>query len=97
MNGRSVDESTFLHSGDGPFGEPVHVVVPDGTRCVLDEHHSGSSRSRSRLSPSGGDVVPGGCVKARPHCRIARCYRHRRHRARPGTCARVPDEVGAHG
>ena len=54
VNGRSVDESTFLYPGDNPSMVPFDVVVPEGRLFLLGDHRSDSSDSRDHLGSPGG-------------------------------------------
>ncbi|WLW51920.1 signal peptidase I [Streptomyces sp. YU58] len=101
VNGRSVDESTFLYPGDSPSSVPFDVVVPAGTLFVLGDHRSDSSDSRDHLGSPGGGMIPVGDVIGRadwivwPAGHAARLHR-------PDAYARVPapgarTTAGAHG
>ncbi|MFV8186775.1 MULTISPECIES: signal peptidase I [unclassified Streptomyces] len=96
VNGRSVDESTFLYPGDGPSTVPFKAVVPDGTLFVLGDHRSDSSDSRDHLGSPGGGMVPVSDVVGRADW-IVWPTAHWTRLHRPGAYARVPAAGGAHG
>ncbi|WP_369172638.1 signal peptidase I [Streptomyces sp. R28] len=96
VNGRSVDESTFLYPGDSPSTVPFDVVVPDGTLFVLGDHRSDSSDSRDHLGSPGGGMVPLGDVIGRADW-IVWPSAHWTRLHRPDAYARVPAADGAHG
>ncbi|MGW3034344.1 signal peptidase I [Streptomyces sp. NPDC001178] len=96
VNGRSVDESTFLHPGDSPSTVPFVVVVPDGTLFVLGDHRSDSSDSRDHLGSPGGGMIPVSDVIGRADW-IIWPTAHWTRLQRPGAYARVPAADGAHG
>ncbi|MER5219105.1 MULTISPECIES: signal peptidase I [Streptomyces] len=104
VNGRSVDESTFLYPGNKPSEVPFDVVVPDGTLFVLGDHRGDSSDSRDHLGSPGGGMVPVGDVIGRADW-IAWPTDHWTRLDPADVYARVPDPeanelnttVGAHG
>ncbi|MFE1913493.1 signal peptidase I [Streptomyces anandii] len=89
VNGRPVDESTFLHPGDSPSTVPFDVVVPGGTLFVLGDHRSDSSDSRDHLGSPGGGMIPVGDVIGRADW-IAWPVGHWTRLTRPDAYARVP-------
>lgn len=96
VNGRSVDESTFLYAGDSPSDVHFDVVVPDGTLFLLGDHRSDSSDSRDHLGSPGGGMIPVSDVIGRADW-IAWPAGHWTRLTRPDGYARVPATDGAHG
>ena len=96
VNGRSVDESTFLYPGDSPSDASFDVVVADGTLFVLGDHRSDSRDSRDHLGSPGGGMIPVDDVIGRADW-IAWPTDHWKRLERPGAYARVPAADGAHG
>jgi signal peptidase I len=89
VNGRSVDESTFLFPGDGPSTVPFDVRVPAGTLFVLGDHRSDSSDSRDHLGSPGGGMIPVADVVGRADW-IVWPTAHWTRLHRPSAYARVP-------
>ncbi|MFF2514211.1 signal peptidase I [Streptomyces sp. NPDC058086] len=96
VNGRSVDESTFLYPGDSPSDVSFDVVVPTGSLFLLGDHRSDSSDSRDHLGSPGGGMVPVGDVIGRADW-IAWPAGHWTRLERAAAYARVPTADGAHG
>ncbi|MFC7258135.1 signal peptidase I [Streptomyces lutosisoli] len=96
VNGRSVDESTFLYPGDNPSDVPFDVAVPDGTLFVLGDHRGDSSDSRDHLGSPGGGMIPVSDVIGRADW-IAWPAGHWTRLTRPDVYARVPAADGVHG
>ncbi|TLS41672.1 signal peptidase I [Streptomyces montanus] len=96
VNGRSVDESTFLYPGDKPSEVPFDVVVPDDTLFVLGDHRGDSSDSRDHLGAPGGGMIPVGDVIGRADG-IAWPPGHWTRLDHVDVYARVPAADGAHG
>ncbi|SFN15949.1 signal peptidase I [Streptomyces sp. cf124] len=97
VNGRWVDESSFLHPRDSPSNVPFDVVVPEGRLFLLGDHRSDSSDSRDHLGSPGGGMVPLDAVIGRAEW-IAWPADHWTRLDRPDAYARVPAAVGgAHG
>ena len=96
VNGRSVDESTFLHRGDNPSDAPFDIVVPEGSLFLLGDHRSRSRDSRDHLGSPGGGMIPVGDVIGRADW-IAWPAGHWTRLTRPDAYARVPAAGGARG
>jgi len=96
VNGRSVDESAFLHTGDRASTVPFDVVVPEGRLFVLGDHRSASSDSRDHLGSPGGGMIPVDDVIGRADW-IVWPVGHLTRLDRPDVYARVPEAADAHG
>lgn len=96
VNGRSVDESTFLYPGDSPSSVDFDVVVPDGTLFLLGDHRGESSDSRDHLGSPGGGMIPVSKVIGRADW-IVWPTAHWTRLHRPDAYTRVPAAEGADG
>ncbi|WP_405619641.1 signal peptidase I [Streptomyces sp. NBC_00076] len=94
VNGRSVDESTFLYPGDSPSTVPFDVVVPRSGLFVLGDHRSRSSDSRDHLGSPGGGMIPVDDVIGRADW-VLWPAGHFTRLDRPASYARVPAVEGA--
>ncbi|MFE2520525.1 signal peptidase I [Streptomyces mirabilis] len=96
VNGRSVDESTFLYRGDSPSDVSFDVLVPTGSLFLLGDHRSDSSDSRDHLGSPGGGMIPVGDVIGRADW-IAWPAGHWTRLQRAAAYTRVPTADDAHG
>jgi signal peptidase I len=96
VNGRPVDESTFLYPGDSPSTVSFDVVVPDGRLFLLGDHRGASSDSRDHLGSPGGGMVPVDDVIGRAEA-VVWPLGHATRLERPDAYARVPAGTGAAG
>jgi signal peptidase I len=56
VNGKALDETSYLYPGDVPSEMRFEVTVPAGRVFVMGDHRSASGDSRLHL----GDIPPGG-------------------------------------
>lgn len=56
VNGKALDETSYLYPGDAPSQMKFEVTVPAGRVFVMGDHRSASGDSRVHL----GDTSPGG-------------------------------------
>ena len=98
VNGRPVDESSFLYPGNSASSVPFDVAVPAGRLFVLGDHRSRSSDSRDHLGSPGGGMIPVDDVVGRADW-IVWPYGNWAHLRRPQAYAGVPaaPAEGAHG
>ncbi|MFI8207005.1 signal peptidase I [Streptomyces sp. NPDC085937] len=89
VNGRSVDESSFLFPGDSPSTVRFDVVVPEGRLFVLGDHRGNSSDSRDHLGSPGGGMIPVAEVIGRADA-VVWPFGHAGRLERPDAYTRVP-------
>lgn len=65
VNGRAIDEGSYLLPGDSPSLESFDVAVPPGMLWVMGDHRSNSADSRAHLGDPGGGFVPESTVVGR--------------------------------
>ncbi|MEI6693410.1 MAG: signal peptidase I [Actinomycetes bacterium] len=58
VNGKALDEKSYIFPGDTPSDEPFDVTVPQGQLWVMGDHRSASGDSRYHQNDPGGPFVP---------------------------------------
>jgi signal peptidase I len=57
INGKPLDESSYLYSGDFPSGDEFDVTVPQGKLWLMGDHRSSSADARSHMEEPGGGFI----------------------------------------
>ncbi|HEY6739058.1 MAG TPA: signal peptidase I [Actinopolymorphaceae bacterium] len=58
VNGRPLEEESYLYPGDVPSMTPFEATVPAGRLWVMGDHRSASSDSRTHTGSPGGGTIP---------------------------------------
>ncbi|WP_202805886.1 signal peptidase I [Actinopolymorpha alba] len=58
VNGKPLEESTYLYAGDAPSLTPFDIKVAPDRVWVMGDHRSASADSRSHLGDPGGGTIP---------------------------------------
>jgi signal peptidase I len=65
VNGRPLDERSYLHPGNSPSSPPFDIIVPRGRLWVMGDHRDVSADSRYHRGGPGGGTIPAGKVVGR--------------------------------
>jgi signal peptidase I len=57
INGKPLDESSYLYPGDFPSGDEFEVTVPQGKLWLMGDHRSSSADARSHMEEPGGGFI----------------------------------------
>lgn len=57
INGKPLDESSYLYPGDFPSGDEFDVTVPQGKLWLMGDHRSSSADARSHMDEPGGGFI----------------------------------------
>ncbi|MGN9782186.1 signal peptidase I [Nonomuraea sp. ZG12] len=57
INGKPLDESSYLYPGDFPSGDEFKVTVPQGKLWLMGDHRSSSADARSHMEEPGGGFI----------------------------------------
>jgi len=58
INGKPLDESSYVFPGDFASGEKFDITVPVGKLWLMGDHRSASADSRSHMEEPGGGFIP---------------------------------------
>jgi len=70
VNGRALDERSYLYPGNAPSDSLFDVTVPEGHLWVMGDHRQVSSDSRAHLGDPGGGTIPEDKVIGRAFVRV---------------------------
>jgi signal peptidase I len=57
INGKPLDESSYLYPRDFPSGDEFSVTVPAGKLWLMGDHRSSSADARSHMEEPGGGFI----------------------------------------
>lgn len=57
INGKPLDESSYLYPRDFPSGDDFDVTVPPGKLWLMGDHRSSSADARSHMEEPGGGFI----------------------------------------